>query len=319
MIVFLTFLTSLLALCSSQELDPSNSTCPEHFSAFTKDGITRCHNITLGSYSYDEADRLCRLSGAVLSTVSDPDELLMLRKEANLQSIEGNVLLNRGDNTNETCVLFEVNSEGPVIEVDCDSEVTQGAKAFACMLPEQPLACTVEDGGQSCKLVTCPKGQVTYYRKNGHLVCHKVINKPTTWPDAEKECEEMENGYKLASFEDNQEAESVMEVARKMFRCKRENCYGTLWIGGKRQPSTLFEWEFDGSLGEIGPYNNFDQGEPDGARRKKPEDCLAIFINEATYLDQHCSDDLDKLKQSYYEVRGFVCTTQRSMKNNLDQ
>ncbi|RCN48895.1 hypothetical protein ANCCAN_05004 [Ancylostoma caninum] len=238
MIVFLTFLASLLVFCSPQELDSSNSTCPENFSAFTKNGVTRCHNVTLGSYSYDEADRLCRLSGAELSIVSDPDELLMLRKEAKLLNIEGKVLLNRGDNTNETCVLFEVDSEGPVIEVDCDSKEAEGAKAFACMVADHPLACTVEDGGKSCKLITCPKGQVTYYRKNGHLVCHKVVNKPTTWPDAEKECEEIENGYKLASFEDGQEAESVMEVARKMFRCKREKCYGTLWIGGKRQPST---------------------------------------------------------------------------------
>ncbi|RCN29361.1 hypothetical protein ANCCAN_24881 [Ancylostoma caninum] len=80
------------------------------------------------------------------------------------------------------------------------------------MVADHPLACTVEDGGKAWKLVTCPKGQVSYYRKNGHLVCHKVINKPTTWPDAEKECEEIENGYKLASFEDGQEAESVMEL-----------------------------------------------------------------------------------------------------------
>lgn len=35
---------------------------------------------------------------------------------------------------------------------------------------------------------------------------------------------------------------------------------------------------------------------------RKPEDCLAIFINEATYLDQHCTDDLEELKVGFFNL-----------------
>ncbi|ETN72487.1 lectin C-type domain protein [Necator americanus] len=362
MILPLIYAASLTVTCFSEENDRVNATCPEYYSAFTKEEVTRCHNLTVGSYSYDEADRLCRVKGAELSTASNLEELQMLREQAQQLLIDGKVLLNRGTNSNDTCVIFEVNSTDSFMEVQCDSEEAQGVTAFSCMLPDRPTPCTTEDGGRSCKLTMCPKGHVGYYRKKGNLVCHKeaqgvtafscmlpdrptpcttedggrsckltmcpkghvgyyrkkgnlvchkIINKPAVWPEAEKMCEELGDSYKLASFEDGQEAGSVMEEARRMFQCHRENCYGTLWIGGKRQATSLFEWEFDGSLGEIGPYNNFDDGEPDGDRHNKTEDCLAIFIDAATYLDQHCTDDLSKLRESYYEIRGFVCTSRR--------
>lgn len=37
------------------------------------------------------------------------------------------------------------------------------------------------------------------------------------WPEAAKQCDQMENGYKLASFEDSHEAESVMGKITRVY------------------------------------------------------------------------------------------------------
>ncbi|KAK6738990.1 hypothetical protein RB195_020837 [Necator americanus] len=278
MILPLIYAAFLTVTCFSEENDPVNVTCPEYYTDFTKEEVTRCHNLTVGSYSYDEADRLCRVKGAELSTASNLEELQMLREQAQQLLIDGKVLLNRGTNSNDTCVIFEVNSTDSFMEVQCDSEEAQGVTAFSCMLPDRPTPCTAEDGGRSCKLTMCPKGHVGYYRKKGNLVCHKIINKPAVWPEAKKMCEELGDSYKLASFEDGQEAGSVMAYSLPQ--------YPAHWALPSQTSDGMATGERRSNLRLLRTSLILDQGD---TRTTRHGDCLRL----CTYNARTVSTDAD--------------------------
>ncbi|CAJ0605861.1 unnamed protein product [Cylicocyclus nassatus] len=296
---------------TNNTIDPP---CPQGYVSFARNGTARCHNLIIGTQSYEKAEQICRSRGGEFSTITEEDELILLRDEAKNRGLNGNVMLKKEDGRNDTCIFFEIeDDDNAIVETDCDSEEVQNISTFACMV----LECVVTEDGRACKMVECQTGEVSYYRKSGRLTCHKIINKAATWEDAQKQCRQLGEGHQLGSFEDKKEAEYVMGEARRIFGCKKEACYGTLWIGGKRKSRSPFTWIFDKTLAAIGPYNNFDEGEPDGDRRSKTEECLAIYINEATYLDQHCFDDVKIRKESYYAIRGFVCTAVKIVKREF--
>ncbi|VDM77747.1 unnamed protein product, partial [Strongylus vulgaris] len=242
---------------SCEESDGSQLPCPQGYLNFTKDGSIRCHNhdmnrygplqsyfqLTFGSYSYEEADRICRSRGGELSMLSDEEELLMLRNETKKQGVEGYIMLRKEEEANDTCIFFKVNDcDNSTVEMDCNGLEAAQSKGFACMLPES-LECTVKDGGQTCKMIACQKGEASYYRTNGTLVCHKFKKSQEEFLAARKK-RAMEPYGLVADGDSN-----------------RKHMH---FIASKTNP---FAWDFDDTLNKIGPYNNFDEGEPDGDRR----------------------------------------------------